>query len=157
VYPPGVAYGVDGVLLPVHSVTVNKSISSITEASTCLTQYVNNLKVEHLDVLDNTALTAMLSVSSVRYALQSLSKKTHSETNYRQPAMESFAYDAMFYITYAQSLCSIKSLQQQLYDTMYDEMSNESLLLKTIADHSESFKNAFSCVDNLKKTCKYIY
>jgi len=82
VYPPGVAYGVDGVLLPVHSVTVNKSISSITEASTCLTQYVNNLKVEHLDVLDNTALTAMLSVSSVRYALQ-----VHIITaNYNVPA-----------------------------------------------------------------------
>lgn len=33
---------------------------------------------------------------------QSLAKKTHSETYYRQPAMESYAYDALFFITYAQ-------------------------------------------------------
>lgn len=70
VYPPGVVYDGNGVLLPPHSETISKSIGATIEASSCLSKYVNNLKVEHVEVLNNTALTAMLSVSSVRYALE---------------------------------------------------------------------------------------
>lgn len=72
-------------------------------------------------------LAACLTV--LMFSPQSLSKKTHSETSYRQPAMESFSYDALFFITYAQvstsercnaatcftplscALCSIASVQ----------------------------------------------
>lgn len=67
VYPPGVAYGEDGVLLQPHSVAVNRSVGAITEARTCFNQITNNQQVE---VANNTALTAMLSISSVKYALQ---------------------------------------------------------------------------------------
>lgn len=67
VYSPGVAYTTDGVLLPVHSVAVNRSVSGIVEARTCFGHYVKEHQVE---IANNTALTAMLSVASVRYALQ---------------------------------------------------------------------------------------
>lgn len=154
VYPPGVAYTTDGVLLPVHSVAVNRSVGAIVEARSCFGHYV---KEHQFEIANNTALTAMLSVASVRYALQSLSKKIQSEPYYHQPAMESYEYDALFFIAYAQSLCSIKSPQQQELDTMYDLMSDESLLLKTVADHSESFKNAFRCSERSTKTCKHVY
>jgi len=71
--------------------------------------------------------------------------------------MEFYEYDSLFFIAYAQSLCSIKSPQQQEFDTMYNLMSDESLLLKTVADHSESFKTAFRCSEKSTKTCKNIY
>lgn len=70
VYPPGVSYGVDGVLLPLHSETISKSIGATIDVSSCLSKYVNTVKSEHVEVLNNTALSAMLSVSSVRYALE---------------------------------------------------------------------------------------
>lgn len=83
---------------------------------------------------DTVDLAVYLTVSVFMFSPQSLSKKTHSETSYRQPAMESFSYDALFFITYAQVstskrrpivtppsvlllscvLCSIASVQSQL-------------------------------------------
>lgn len=71
VYPPGVAYGEDGVLLQTHSVAVNRSVGAITEARICFSKITND---QQMEVANNTALTAMLSVSSVKYALQ---VKTH--------------------------------------------------------------------------------
>lgn len=67
VYPPGVAYGNDGVLLSVNSVAVNRSISVTAEARSCFSQFV---KEQQLEVANNTAISAMTSVSSVQYALQ---------------------------------------------------------------------------------------
>jgi len=67
VYPPGVAYTTDGVLLPVHSVAVNRSVGAIVEARSCFGHYV---KEHQFEIANNTALTAMLSVASARYALQ---------------------------------------------------------------------------------------
>lgn len=154
VYPPGVAHGTDGVLLQAHSAAVNRSIGATIEARSCFGQF---LKDQQVDFVNNTVLTAMLSVSSVRFALQSLMKKTQTEPYYHQPAMESYEYDALFFIGYAQSLCTIKSPQQQDLDTMYNLMSDESLLLKTISEHSESFKSAFNCLGRPTKTCEYIY
>ncbi|KAL5240909.1 hypothetical protein ACI65C_008319 [Semiaphis heraclei] len=154
VYPPGVAHGTDGVLLQAHSAAVNRSIGATIEARSCFGQF---LKDQQVEFTNNTVLTAMLSVSSVRFALQSLTQKTQTETHYHQPAMESYEYDALFFIGYAQSLCTIKSPQQQDLDTMYDLMSDESLLLKTISEHSESFTSAFNCMERPTKTCKYIY
>lgn len=70
VYPPGVAYGIDGVLLPAHSAAVNLSAAATTEARKCHGQMLYELRDQKFEITNNTALTAMLSVSSVRFALQ---------------------------------------------------------------------------------------
>ncbi|KAF0708977.1 endothelin-converting enzyme 2-like [Aphis craccivora] len=55
-----------------------------------------------------------------------------------------------------------------MYNLMSDEsllakcdaafrIGNTSFILKTISEHSESFKNAFNCMGKPTKTCKYIY
>jgi len=67
VYPPGVAHGADGVLLQAHSAAVNRSIGATIEARSCFGQF---LKEQQVEFSNNTVLTAMLSVSSVRFALQ---------------------------------------------------------------------------------------
>lgn len=67
IYPPGVAYGSDGVLLQAHSAAVNRSIGATIEARACFGQF---LKDQQVEFANNTVLTAMLSVSSVRFALQ---------------------------------------------------------------------------------------
>lgn len=67
VYPPGVAHGTDGVLLQAHSAAVNRSIGATIEARSCFGQF---LKDQQVEFTNNTVLTAMLSVSSVRFALQ---------------------------------------------------------------------------------------
>lgn len=67
VYPPGVAHGADGVLLQAHSAAVNRSIGATVEARSCFGQF---LKDQQVDFVNDTVLTAMLSVSSVRFALQ---------------------------------------------------------------------------------------
>lgn len=67
VFSPGVAYTTDGVLLPIHSLAVNRSICAIVEARSCFGDYVKEQQVE---IANRTALSAMLSVASVRYALQ---------------------------------------------------------------------------------------
>lgn len=70
IYPPGIAYGKDGVLLSATASIVNKSISATIEVGKCLSQYINNVSKNHVEVLNNTAISAMMSVSSVRYALE---------------------------------------------------------------------------------------
>ncbi|XP_050441073.1 endothelin-converting enzyme 2-like [Adelges cooleyi] len=154
VYPSGVAFTKEGMLLDVNSVTVNRTVAATIETRNC---FGDSFKGQQVEVLNNTALTAMLSVSSVRFALQSLQKKTKLEPHFHQPAMENYGYDKLFFLTYAQSLCTIKSPQQQDLDTMYDLMSDESLLLKTVADHLDLFKSVFQCPESSSKTCNYIY
>lgn len=68
VYPPGVAYGKDGVLLTVHSVAVNRSIGATAEARACFGHFVKGQQM--MEVENNTVLTGMLSISSVQYALE---------------------------------------------------------------------------------------
>lgn len=124
VYPPGVAYATNGILLEADTVAVNRSIAATVEARLCFGQFIKDQQV-----VNNTALTAISSVSSVRFALQvsgqpcqvhdrqgsrrarvdfsfcrlqSLLKKTNTELHYHQPAMESYDYDSLFFITYAQ-------------------------------------------------------
>lgn len=66
IYPPGVAYGKDGVLLQPHSAAVDRSVCATAEARSCYGHFGGmDLQVEN-----NTALTAMLSVSGVRFALE---------------------------------------------------------------------------------------
>ncbi|XP_050523842.1 protein gone early-like [Daktulosphaira vitifoliae] len=153
VYPSGVAYTKEGILLD-NTVVVNKSISATIETRNCFGQ---SFKDQQVEVVNNTALSAMLSVSSVRYALQSLAKITNIGPHFHQPAMENYEFDALFFLAYAQSMCTIKSPQKQELDTMYNLMSDESILLKTVADHLDSFQNVFQCHESSIKTCNYIY
>ncbi|VVC34754.1 Peptidase M13, C-terminal domain,Peptidase M13,Peptidase M13, N-terminal domain [Cinara cedri] len=155
VYPPGVAYGKDGVLLTAHSAAVNRSIGATSEARACFGHFFKDQQI--MEVENNTALTGLLSVSSVQYALQSLLKITDPGLYYHQPAMESYEYNQLFFIAYAQSQCTIKSPQQQDLDAMYDLMSDESLLLKSVADYTDGFRDAFHCSWKPNKTCKKLY
>lgn len=145
VLPWNVLYGADGKLLPSDHVTVNQSALAAQGPIKFLIKDL--VKSGHISesVANRTALATMKEIAAIRQAHLAMVTALAELPHTHQPAMEKFESDAIFFLTQAQTLCSVSTGQQDDTDETISFQLKGSLLLKTVLRQLKSFTEAFSC------------
>lgn len=145
VLPWSVLYGPDGKLIPPDHVIGNQSVQAVQDPLKFLIQDLINSGHISESVANRTALATMKQIAAIRQAhlamVEALAKLPHTH----QPAMEKFESDAVFFLTQAQMLCSVSTVQQDDAEETMSFKLKGSLLLKTVLRQLKSFTEAFAC------------
>ncbi|PSN48713.1 hypothetical protein C0J52_08789 [Blattella germanica] len=145
VLPWHIYYGSDGKLLTMESIAVNQSLLAHQRPVTFITNdLVQNAPVSEL-VANRTALSMITQISAVRQAHLAMKQALSELPHTHQPAMETLESDAIFFLTYAQTICSVSTLEKKDQDQTIGFQLKGSKLLRTSLKQVKLFTEAFSC------------
>lgn len=139
-------YAANGSFLSPLDPAVNQSRFMIDQAMTCLSKFVVSKKlVQQPSTANRTALDTVQWIASVQQAFEAFVRVEESMKHTHQPAMESMEPKELFFLNFAQSLCTKRSPEQEDLDEVTgSSLSNESVLQVVISQLKE-FSEAYYC------------
>lgn len=136
-------YNSDGQLVRNEDIRVNQSLKSMTFQKNCIFKYFLSKNLDSHAVLNHTSSDSVANIRALAEALKALEKS--NEDTLRQPGMDEYSNEALFYLSYGRSLCSAVTRQQEdIERTMNFHLDNPARLRGTVM-LSRSFTDAFQC------------
>ncbi|KAE8750623.1 hypothetical protein FOCC_FOCC002603 [Frankliniella occidentalis] len=106
-------YAANGSLLGPLDPAVNQSLLMTDQATTCLYKFVMSKKLADLPVTANrTSLDTVQWIASVQQAYEAFVRVEETVQHTHQPAMENIEPRELFFLNFAQSLCTKRSPEQ---------------------------------------------
>lgn len=155
----GSVFTAAGRILDGHE-TTNYTLSRVAEAnsalsrpSTCLVSKWSAMRLDTPDHLEKCAIDSAVSVAGVDAALSALTESLSLEGGMLLPAMETLDPQAVFFLQYAQSHCSVSSLQQRDLDrtVVHQLLGREKL--KGVLSQFVEFKHFYFCSEESEFLC----
>nr|CAD7455233.1 unnamed protein product [Timema tahoe] len=172
ILPWNVLLNPSGRLLSQDNPIVNQSLRAAQWPRRFIAErIVKNQATEH--VANQTALQTVIDISALKQAynfsvVQLMARRPHAAQSLRvswrkikgkalmanavnrlphthQPALEQLENDALFFLSYAQSLCSVSTVQQQDIDTSLSSKLEGSKLLRISLQQVPAFSDAYGC------------
>ncbi|CAH0384451.1 unnamed protein product [Bemisia tabaci] len=148
VTPWGVLHSRDGTLLNPEYPAVNQSYAYVTKAQICLsTTFASKVILNAGRSILETPYqySTLLAISALDQAFKALKFELSKSTRMYQPAMESYNSEALFFITYAQSMCTVKTTERKNLDHTLDTSLEDSQLLEVALGQVKDFSSTFGC------------
>ncbi|CAG2053435.1 unnamed protein product, partial [Timema podura] len=144
ILPWNVLLNPSGRLLSQDNPIVNQSLRAARWPRRFITErIVKNQATEH--VANQTALQTVIDISALKQAYNALVQAVNRLPHTHQPALEQLENDALFFLSYAQSLCSVSTVQQQDIDTSLSSKLEGSKLLRISLQQVPAFSDAYGC------------
>ncbi|KAB0795937.1 hypothetical protein PPYR_09998 [Photinus pyralis] len=130
-------------LSPFH-LTVNESYEAIGSTRSCILDFIenNNLAPKFSSELTISTLKHLFAVS---VAHQALNAALRDSVHLHQPSLEKLEESNLFFLSYAESQCSILTKEQDLYDNVVKYALSKKSLLKTAWQLLPEFNDVFDC------------
>nr|CAD7440612.1 unnamed protein product [Timema bartmani] len=140
ILPWNVLLNPSGRLLSQDNPIVNQSLRAAQWPRRFIAErIVKNQATEH--VANQTALQTVIDISALKQAYNAVNRLPHTH----QPALEQLENDALFFLSYTQSLCSVSTVQQQDIDTSLSSKLEGSKLLRISLQQVPAFSDAYGC------------
>nr|CAD7396102.1 unnamed protein product [Timema poppensis] len=144
ILPWNVLLNPSGRLLSQDNPVVNQSLRAARWPRRFIAErIVKNHATEH--VANQTALQTVIDISALKQAYNALVQAVNRLPHTHQPALEQLENDALFFLSYAQSLCSVSTIQQQDIDTSLSSKLEGSKLLRISLQQVPGFSDAYGC------------
>ncbi|XP_046679024.1 endothelin-converting enzyme 1-like [Homalodisca vitripennis] len=145
VTPWDVLYADDGTLVDSQHPAVNQSKLAFLHPVSCLRHWWGKEGFASPFASDTTTYNTLIKLSGINIALRTLQNQLKYTPHTHQPALENFEDGHLFFITFAQSVCSIKSPQQRDLDSTLDTSLSDKSLLSVVLSQVKEFSRLFSC------------
>uniref|UniRef100_A0A1B6CAA0 Peptidase M13 N-terminal domain-containing protein n=1 Tax=Clastoptera arizonana TaxID=38151 RepID=A0A1B6CAA0_9HEMI len=143
--PWKVMYAGDGTLLVTEHPAINQTSHDFRYVMECLRKFWNNAGYAKMNVSNRTGYNTLVAISAVKNALNALKMGLSFMPHIHQPALENYEDEQLFFITYTQAICSIKSAHKSDLDSTLDEHLDETALLPIILSQLDAFSDTFHC------------
>lgn len=144
IVPWDILYAGDGTLLVNQHPAVNQSARAFRHPVFCLRRWWNKEGLIEPE-LNETVYRHIAAISGVRQAFKALEKHLSLYPHIHQPALETYENQNIFFITYAQAICSLKTEQQKEMDLDLETYLDDTSLLATVLSQLKEFTNTFGC------------
>ncbi|XP_039296452.1 endothelin-converting enzyme 2 isoform X4 [Nilaparvata lugens] len=151
--PSNLHFAGDGTLLSPDHPALPPAMLASQSPFQCIHAWLARHSTTH-QLRNTTTLEAMLAVAGIRQAYQALHSALSTYPHIHQPGFEYYENEAIFFVTYAQSLCILKTPQQKAMEYMLGTRLDDSLLLDAVLAQSKEFTTAFSCQPSTKHFCE---
>lgn len=145
VSPWGALHTAGGALLLPYNPEVDQLVQAVADPVTCVMKV--SVQIAGVDdVLANrTALATTIEISAVRSAFHALTEITSKDSHVHQPALEDYESEQLFFVSYAQSMCSHSTIQQMDIDDTVSRRLNSSQLIPVVLKQLPEFSAVFCC------------
>ncbi|XP_075237037.1 endothelin-converting enzyme homolog [Lycorma delicatula] len=148
--PWNILYAGDGTLLVPEHPAIEQIRHSVIPPFYCLQGYLTRQSTENNPVRNQTVFHSLITISAVKQAFQALHHTLSRYPHTHQPGLEVYENEAIFFITYSQSICVVKSPKQKVLDDTFGNRLDDTSLLTTVLAQSNEFTSVFSCSANSK-------
>ena len=155
----GSVFTAAGRILDGHE-TTNYTLSRVAEAnsalsrpSACLLSKWSAMRLDTPDHLGKCAIDSAVTVAGVDAAFSALTESLSLEGGMLLPAMETLDPQAVFFLQYAQSHCSVSSLQQRDLDRTVNHQLLGREKLKGVLSQFVEFKHFYFCSEDSEFLC----
>lgn len=139
-------YAANGSLLGPLDPAVNQSLLMTDQATTCLYKFVMSKKLADLPVTANrTSLDTVQWIASVQQAYEAFVRVEETVQHTHQPAMENIEPRELFFLNFAQSLCTKRSPEQADLDEVISPSLSSESLLQVVISQLQEFSDVFKC------------
>ena len=125
----------------------------LAKDTACLLAKVSSLQVDRPDFLAKSGTSIALNVAALKQTFVSLEDVLDFETGMVLPAMETFDPQALFFLTYAQSLCVHRTPQQLDIDRTSSDTLMERQMLEATLTQLPEFHEYFYCSYDYNLDC----
>lgn len=140
-------YAANGSLLGPLEPAVNQSLSMTQHSTTCLSKFVMSKKFAEFPMTANrTALNTLQFIASVQQAYETFVRVEESLQHTHQPAMENMEPKELFFLNFAQSLCTKRSSEQVDLDGVTSSSLSSESLLQVVISQLKEFSDVYGCV-----------
>uniref|UniRef100_A0A1B6L0T8 Endothelin-converting enzyme 1 n=1 Tax=Graphocephala atropunctata TaxID=36148 RepID=A0A1B6L0T8_9HEMI len=143
--PWDVLFADDGTLVDSQHPAVNQSKLAFMHPVSCLRQWWGKEGFANPSATNVTTYNTLRKLSGINIALRALQNQLKYFPHTHQPALENFEDGHLFFITFAQSVCSVKSPQQKDLDDTLDTSLSDKSLLSVVLSQIKDFSRLFSC------------
>jgi predicted metalloendopeptidase len=159
-YPGGVSAVAAGHMTNTSAIGVvfTEPLLAFDRVTQCLNEKYSELGVDTPDYLNKCRVSSAMSVSAVRQTVITLEDMLELETGQLLPAMETQDPQSLFFLSYAQSLCSKRTFKQRDIDRTTshgwdhrDELLDEERLEGTLSQLPQ-FRHFFFCTSLSEET-----
>jgi hypothetical protein len=121
--------------------------------ASCLLGQWAAMRLDTPDQLEKTALRGAVAVAGLEAAYAALSESLLVEGGQLLPALERLDPQSVFFVQYAQTMCSVNTWQQRDLDrTLSRELLGREKLRGVLAQFTE-FRHFFFCPEGKEETC----
>jgi len=140
-----VLYADDGTLVDRQHPAVDQSARVFLHPTTCLRQWWGKEGFAPSRASETTTYNTLIKLSGVNIALRTMKEHLSHLPHTHQPALENYDDGHLFFITFTQSVCSVKSPEQKDLDETLDISLDDKSLLSVILSQVKDFAKLFSC------------
>jgi len=127
--------------------------SALAHPSSCLVAKWSAMRLDTPDHLDKCAIDSARTVAGVDAALSAVSESLSVEGATLLPALETLDPQAIFFLQYAQTHCSISSLQQRDLDRTVNHQLLGREKLKGVLSQFVEFRHFYFCSEESEFVC----
>ena len=127
--------------------------AALKSAARCLVSKWSVLRLDTPDHLDKCAVGSAVSVAGVAAAYTALEDILSVDGGKLLPALETLDPQAVFFLQYAQSFCSVSSLQQRDIDRTVNQQLLGKEKLSGVLSQFIDFKHYYYCSENNDNSC----
>ena len=127
--------------------------SALAHPSSCLVSKWSAMRLDTPDHLDKCAIDSVRTVAGVDAALSAVSESLSVEGATLLPALETLDPQAIFFLQYAQTHCSISSLQQRDLDRTVNHQLLGREKLKGVLSQFVEFRHFYFCSEESEFVC----
>ncbi len=128
------------------AVSLDKHLQSWRRSTKCLSESYSEAGIDTPDFLRRCRRKSVLELSALQQTFVSFTDMLQLEPGVILPAMETFDPQAVFFLSYAQSLCSKRTMQQRDVDrTVGERLLGEEALRGEISQMPEQFGHFYFC------------
>ncbi|XP_054286283.1 endothelin-converting enzyme 2-like [Macrosteles quadrilineatus] len=143
--PWNVLYADDGTLIDRMHPAVDQSGRSFFHPTSCLRQWWGKEGFASSQASEMATYNALIKLSGVNIALKTMQAHLAHLPHTHQPALESYDDGHLFFITFAQSVCSVTSPEQKDLDETVDNILDDKSMLSVVLSQVKDFAKLFSC------------
>ena len=125
----------------------------LAKDTACLLSKLAPMAIDDTDSLSKAGTSTALSVAALKQTFVSLEDVLDFETGTILPALETFDPQALFFLSYAQSLCVHRTHQQLDIDRTGSDHLMERQLLEAVLTQSPEFHEYFYCSYDYSLDC----